>query len=471
VVLLAMAEELKNCCTCRRPLPLTEFNKRRAAKDGLQSRCRDCSRQWYARNRVAHKANVARRNARHRRSMHEKLATYLAEHPCVDCGETDLRCLEFDHRDRATKTANIARLLQNFSSWAVILAEIEKCDVRCANCHRRRTSSQFSTWRHHLHEDEGADLHDIALRRLQVIRPGWRSEMTFEWSMVPTPDRRDLEVMTSGPADAFPFVYITGSPTAIAEDPAMARWAAERGWRLVGYSRPGYGESTRQPGRTVADAATDVATILDALGHDRFVVLGWSGGGPHALACAALLPDRCAAAATLAGVAPFGAEGLDFTAGMGPETVEEVMLAVEHPEDLWETIQPQRAEVATLTGEQVADMLGGLIDEVDRASLTGEFAETIATNFRRAVINGMGGWHDDDIAFTRPWGFDLADVTVPVSVWQGAHDLMVPFAHGEWLAAAIPTAKAHLYPDEGHLSLAAQMPRILADLSERAGGV
>ena len=231
--------------------------------------------------------------------------------------------------------------------------------------------------------------------------------MTFEWTMVPTPDGRELEVMTSGPPDAFPLVYITGSPTAIAEDPAMAAWSAERGWRLVGYSRPGYGESSRQPGRTVADAAGDVATILDALGHDRFVVLGWSGGGPHALACAALLPDRCAAAATLAGVAPYDAEGLDWTAGMGAENVEEFMLAVTHPEQLWDVIEPQAPDLANLTGAQVAEMLSGLTDEVDRAALTGEFAEVLAATFRRAVINGVGGWHDDDLAFAGPWGFDL----------------------------------------------------------------
>ncbi len=171
-----MADTLKICCTCRRTLPLTEFNKRRAAKDGLQSRCRDCSRQWYERNRVAHMANVARRNARHRQRMQQRLAAYLSEHPCVDCGETDLRCLEFDHRDRATKTANIARLLQNSWSWAAILAEIEKCDVRCANCHRRRTSRQFSTWRHRLHQEETADLREIVERRLSAILANRRSE-------------------------------------------------------------------------------------------------------------------------------------------------------------------------------------------------------------------------------------------------------------------------------------------------------
>jgi pimeloyl-ACP methyl ester carboxylesterase len=156
---------------------------------------------------------------------------------------------------------------------------------------------------------------------------------------------------------------------------------------------------------------------------------------------------------------------------MGAENVDEYTLAAAHPEKLWDVIEPQAPTLAGVTGPQVAEMLSGLTDEVDRAALTGEFAEVSASNFRRAVINGVGGWHDDDLAFTRPWGFDLAAITVQVSVWQGAHDLMVPFAHGEWLAATIPTAKAHLYPDEGHLSLAAQMPRILADLSERGGGV
>lgn len=289
------------------------------------------------------------------------------------------------------------------------------------------------------------------------------------WSTARTPDGRDLEVMTVGPADGFPFVYISGTPTAMFENPDMAAAVTARGWRLVGYSRPGYAASTRRPGRTVGDAAADVAAVLDDLGHDRFVVLGWSGGGPHALACAALLPGRCAAAATLAGVAPYDAEGLDWGAGMGPENVEEFTIAAASPDKLWDWIEPQAPELAEVTGAQVAELLGGLVDHVDRGALTGGFAEVTAGHFRRAVSSGIAGWHDDDLAFTRPWGFDLGAIEVPVSVWQGAHDLMVPFAHGQWLAAHIPTARAHLYEDEGHLSLGAQMPRIVADLAERAG--
>jgi pimeloyl-ACP methyl ester carboxylesterase len=290
-----------------------------------------------------------------------------------------------------------------------------------------------------------------------------------EWSTVRTPDGRDLEVLLSGDPDGFPLVYISGTPTAIAPYPDLSEAAAEQGLRVVGWSRPGYAGSTRREGRTVADAAEDAATILDALGHDRFVVLGWSGGGPHAVACAALLPDRCGAAASLAGVAPYDLMGEDWFRDMGKENVDEFRVAIERPQDLWALLEPQAPEIAAITGPQVVALLEGLVDDVDRAALTGEFAEVMAEDFRRGVSTGVAGWHDDDLAFARPWGFDLADITVPVSVWQGEHDLMVPFPHGQFLAAHIPTADAHLYPDEGHLSLAAQLPRILADLTSRAG--
>jgi pimeloyl-ACP methyl ester carboxylesterase len=290
-----------------------------------------------------------------------------------------------------------------------------------------------------------------------------------EWTTVRTPDGRDLEVLLMGDPGGFPLVYISGTPTAIAPYPDLSEAAAEQGLRVVGWSRPGYAGSTRREGRTVADAAEDVATILDALGHDRFVVLGWSGGGPHAIACAALLPDRCGAAASLAGVAPYDLMGEDWFRDMGKENVDEFRVAIERPQDLWALIEPQAPEIAAITGAQVVAMLDGLVDDVDRAVLTGEFAEVMAEDFRRGVSTGVAGWHDDDLAFARPWGFDLADITVPVSVWQGEHDLMVPFPHGQFLAAHIPTADAHLYPDEGHLSLAAQLPRILADLTSRAG--
>jgi hypothetical protein len=138
----------KRCNTCKTMRRLTEFNVRTSASDGLQSRCRECCRDWYLEHRAVHIANVARRNRAHRQKLRVQIVAYLATHPCVDCGERDIRCLQFDHRDRSTKTANVAYLLSNARSWKAILAEIEKCDVRCANCHSRRTAAQVNSWRH-----------------------------------------------------------------------------------------------------------------------------------------------------------------------------------------------------------------------------------------------------------------------------------------------------------------------------------
>jgi hypothetical protein len=154
---LAMADS-KKCSTCHLVVPLTEFNRRAAAPDGLQARCRACSRQWYEDHRAAHIANVFRRNKAYRAELAMRILGYLAEHPCVDCGETDFRCLKFDHRDRKTKTAAIASLLRQSRAWGVLVAEIEKCDVRCANCHRRKTLAEDNSWRHRIYLDQQARL-------------------------------------------------------------------------------------------------------------------------------------------------------------------------------------------------------------------------------------------------------------------------------------------------------------------------
>jgi pimeloyl-ACP methyl ester carboxylesterase len=288
--------------------------------------------------------------------------------------------------------------------------------------------------------------------------------MTAERTTVRTGDGRDLEVVRHGPAAAFPLVFQCGTPNAPDEFPLLFEAVDARGWQLVAYARPGYAGSSRHEGRSVADAADDVAAILDRFGLDRFVTLGWSGGGPHALGCAALLQDRCDAAASLAGVAPFDAAGLDFLAGMGPENVEEFGAAARSRAELQAFLDPFAAELRGITGDQVAASLRGLIDDVDRDALTGELAETLARMLRRALSAGTAGWFDDDLAFVKPWGFDLGAITVPVSIWQGAHDRMVPFAHGEWLAARVPGARAHLYDDEGHISLVQQASRILDSL-------
>lgn len=278
-------------------------------------------------------------------------------------------------------------------------------------------------------------------------------------------DGRTLEVIAAGPADRTPLVFHHGTPSAAVAFAPFVAAAADNGLRAVFYSRPGYAASTPQPGRTVAGAAHDVAAILDALGATTFYTIGWSGGGPHALACAALLPERCLAAATLAGVAPYRAEGLDWLAGMGPENLEEFELVERGAEALTPFLVREAAKLADLRGPDVAAALGGLVSDVDRAALTADFADFNALAMRRSLSTGIAGWRDDDLAFVADWGFDLRAITRPVAVWQGGEDRMVPAAHGEWLAAHVRGARRRIHPGEGHLSLAVgRIREIVADL-------
>lgn len=267
------------------------------------------------------------------------------------------------------------------------------------------------------------------------------------------PDGRSLDLYESGAPDGEVLLYHHGTPSVGMPPAALAVAAAERGLRLLATSRPGYGSSTRHPGRDVAAAAEDAGALLDSLGVEWCRTVGWSGGGPHALACAALLPERVAAAATIGGVAPYPAEGIDWFEGMGAENVEEFGAALEGQESLVAFKERAWPELRAIAGEEVAASLGDLVDDVDRASLTRDFADWLAASMREALRLSYWGWFDDDMAFALDWGFDLSGIRVPVHVWQGGHDRMVPRAHGTWLAACIPHATLHLDPAHGHLTL------------------
>lgn len=282
-------------------------------------------------------------------------------------------------------------------------------------------------------------------------------------------DGRTAQMLAVGPADGLPFVFHTGTPAGLVHYQPISDAAAEAGLRCIMYSRPGYGDSDPQPGRLVADAAGDVAAILDHLGVGEFVTAGWSGGGPHALACAALLPGRCLAAATVAGVAPHPAAGLDWLSGMAEENVVEFSLAVGGPDGLAGLLTGAAAQLRYVTGAQIAEEFGGLVTAPDKAALTGEFADYLAHLMRAAVASGIAGWRDDDLAFVTGWGFALNDIKVPVTVWQGDQDAMVPLAHGSWLASHIAGARARLLEKEGHLSVIANsIGAICADLAAAA---
>jgi pimeloyl-ACP methyl ester carboxylesterase len=282
---------------------------------------------------------------------------------------------------------------------------------------------------------------------------------------VPLPDGRALEAIEEGDERGALLLFHHGSPGAAVPFEPFHRAAAERGIRLVTYSRAGFGNSSRDEGRSVASAAADAAALADHVGVERFLTMGWSGGGPHALASAALLPERVRAAATIAGVAPYDAQDLDWTAGMGESNLIEYPLAARDPDELLRWMRPQVEALGAVEPNEIVSELRSVISEVDEAQLTGPFGELMATSFHRAFHAGPWGWFDDDLAFVRPWGFELPSIGVPVSVWQGRQDLMVPFAHGEWLVEHIPTARSRLRPEHGHLSLAVgSMGEILDDL-------
>jgi pimeloyl-ACP methyl ester carboxylesterase len=294
--------------------------------------------------------------------------------------------------------------------------------------------------------------------------------MVTERRLLRLADGRDIEFLTAGPEDGRPLVVHEGTPVGLVVNSKLGEAAAERGLRLVQVARPGYMQSTPQPGRRVADIVGDVATVLDELGSDTFVSIGFSGGGPHSIACAALLPGRCLAAASVAGVGPCGVDGLDFLVGMGPENVEEFSLVVQGEAALTPFLEKEAVALRDITGGRIVGALAGLISGADAAVLTGEFADSLAAGLRSAVSNGIAGWRDDDLAFAADWGFWPDASSAPIAIWQGDQDNMVPFTHGQWLAAHIPGARVHLQSGAGHLTMTVTaIDAILDELLDLSG--
>lgn len=281
-------------------------------------------------------------------------------------------------------------------------------------------------------------------------------------------DGRELEVVVYGPEDGVPIVLHHGTPGAAGLFDSLAEVGAERGIRHITYSRPGYGGSTRHPGRSVADCVADVVVIADALGHERFHSVGGSGGAPHSVACAALLPDRVISAAAIATPAPLDAAGLDWTAGMGAENIAEIAAVRAGEDALQEYLEREAAEMNGVSGAEIAAVLGDLVCEADRRVITGPFADWLAEECVKSLATGVWGWFDDDHALFRDWGFELGEAGAPLTLWHGQEDRFVPVAHGEWMAAHTG-ARAELRPGEGHLSLAiSSYDEILDDLLESA---
>jgi len=270
---------------------------------------------------------------------------------------------------------------------------------------------------------------------------------------VRTPDGRTLAVEESGDPAGRPVLVHMGTPNSRHLYGPNAADAAGRGLRLISYDRPGYGGSTPHPGRTVADCAGDVRAICAELGIGRLAMWGISGGGPHVLACAALLPDLVTAAAALASLAPYGAEGLDFFAGMGQDNVDDMRLALADEAASRAKAEKDREEMLNTPPEEMAKAMESLLTPTDAAVLSGELAGYLASSTQDGLAPGSEGWFEDGCMITKPWGFDLASISVPVLLLHGREDMFVPFGHGEWLAAHIPGVEARLTDDDGHLTL------------------
>jgi pimeloyl-ACP methyl ester carboxylesterase len=270
---------------------------------------------------------------------------------------------------------------------------------------------------------------------------------------VRTRDERTLEVHEEGDPAGLPVIVHHGTPMAgIAYEPHI-ELAREQGIRLIGYDRPGYDGSTRAAGRRVVDCVSDVNDIADALELERFATWGVSGGGPHALACAALCDERLTATASLAAVAPYGADGLVWLEGMGRDNHIEFGKALDGEAALRGFCEGLAQEMKEIEPDRLAELMASLLGPEDRSVLTGRLAEYMIECNRHGLASSVDGWIDDDYAFIEPWGFEVTEIASPVLLLQGEDDRFVPVSHGRWLAERIPGVEARIDPADGHLTL------------------
>ena len=274
--------------------------------------------------------------------------------------------------------------------------------------------------------------------------------------VVQTADGRTLAVQESGDPAGRPVLVHNGTPNSRHVYRKVTDDAAAHGLRLISYDRPGYGGSSPDPGRSTADCAADVRAICAALDVDRLATWGISGGGPHVLACAALLPDLVVAAASLASLAPYGADGLDWYAGMGQLNADDFRRYFADQDAARRKLAEDRKEALAATADDAAKGLETLLTPTDAAVLTGELAGYLVWSTKEGLAPGDEGWWEDTVTQASPWGFELAEISVPMLLMHGREDMFVPFGHGEWLARHIPGVDAHLLDHDGHLTLLEQ---------------
>ncbi|UUN31038.1 alpha/beta hydrolase [Streptomyces sp. FIT100] len=274
-------------------------------------------------------------------------------------------------------------------------------------------------------------------------------------------DGRHLTVERLGDPRGRPVFLLHGTPGSRLGPAPRGMVLYQRGMQLIAYDRPGYGGSDRLAGRSVADVADDVRAIADALGLDRFAVVGRSGGAPHALACAALLPDRVTRAAALVTLAPRDADGLDWFEGMAASNVLEYTRATADPDGLTARFISRSDEIRRDPVRLLDDLRRELTDSDRMVVSDAGVRAMLLRNYQEALRTSAYGWIDDALAFCSPWGFDPAGIKAPVLLWHGEKDVFSPVGHSRWLAERIPGATAVLEPAAAHFDALHALPRIL----------
>ena len=263
-------------------------------------------------------------------------------------------------------------------------------------------------------------------------------------------DGRTLAFVERGASDGMPVLVCHGTPgSRLTRHPDPTLYE-RHGVRMVAYDRPGYGCSDPQLGRSIADAAADIAAIADELGFERFAVVGGSGGAPHALACGALLGDRVVRVGALVTPAPSDSPDFDFFTDLAEINVKEFGAALEGQEAIEALLQGYVDELRR-DPDAVIDQVAAELPEFDRRLVSRpEFRELMRESFVEAVRQGPRGWADDDLAFAKPWGFELEDVDAETRLWQGELDVLAPRSHGEYVASRLPNARFEVLEGGGH---------------------
>jgi pimeloyl-ACP methyl ester carboxylesterase len=305
----------------------------------------------------------------------------------------------------------------------------------------------------------------MPIRRLAVPVINWHTRITTFYAH--SDDDRRIAVKLSGDHAGEPVFYLHGTPGSRVGPRPTDRELTERRVWLISFDRPGYGRSDRLPSRTVADVIGDVEAIADSLGLERFGVLGRSGGGPHALACAALLPHRVTRAAALVSLAPRPARGLDWFDGMAESNVDAYTTATWDPEMLAMRLMQAAAEIIADPGSHIATITPEMPEADRRIVADARVRALLEQNFVEGLRISADGWIDDVLAFCSPWGFDVRDIRVPVYLWHGGRDVFSPVTHTQWLAERIPNAISDFPPDRAHFGALEVVPYVLSWLSGR----